>query len=321
MPALTELLRPPPHRGPLIAAGAVLLTLGLGLVELRLGGSIATGAQLLFLAAAAAAVLGLGLQAPNERDHPPAYRSVLLVCGLGLLYPALLRLADVLGAGPGRLPTGTVVWTSAVMTVAAGWTAARCRSAICALIAAGAAGVTVVEAVRWLFDPRSFTAARWLLLALAIGLVGLGLWLRGRLPRHAELLIDGAALAILAIALQAIVASVIGSLGFFGGDPLAPLPGFWELILVVAGCGLVAYGAIEGSPGPAWLGVANLVAFLAAATLGHATARWWPAILLVLGLGTIAAGLRPRSPLPPEPDGYPRGEHVLRVRDERGPSS
>ena len=53
MPALPELLRPPPHRGPLIAAGAVLLTLGLGLVELRLGGSIASGLQLLFLAVGA----------------------------------------------------------------------------------------------------------------------------------------------------------------------------------------------------------------------------------------------------------------------------
>jgi hypothetical protein len=320
MPAISELLRPPPHRGPLIAAGAVLLTLGLGLVELRLGGSIATGAQLLFLAAASAVVLGLGLQAPNEEGRPPAYQSVLLVCGLLLLYPALLRLSHVLGAGPGQLTPGAVAWTGAVMTGVSGWTAARCRSAICALIAAVAAGVTVVEAVRWIFHPGSFTLSRWLLLVLAIALVLLALWLRGRLPRHAELLIDGAALAILSIAVEAIVSSVIGSLGFFGGSPAAPLPAFWELVVLAAGCGLVAYGAIDRAWGAAWLGVANLVAFLAATTLGHASLRWWPAILLVLGIGTMLAGLRPRSPLPPEPDGYRSGEHVLRVRDERGPS-
>jgi hypothetical protein len=319
MPAISELL-PPPHRGPLIAAGALLLTLGLGLIELRLGGSIAAGVRLLFLAVATAVVLGLGLQAPNEAGRPPAYQSVLLVCGLLLLYPALLRLADVLGAGPGQLTDGAVVWTGAVMTAAAAWTAARCRSAICALIAAVAAGATVVEAVRWIFHPSSFTSSRWLLLVLAIALVLLALWLRGRYPRHAELLIDGAALAILAIVVEAVVASVIGSFGFLAGSPEAPLPAFWEVVALAAGCGLVAYGAIDGAPGPAWLGSANLVAFLAATALGHSTLRWWPVVLLVLGLGTIAAGLRPRSPLPPEPDGYGSGEHVLRVRDERGPS-
>jgi hypothetical protein len=320
MPALLELLRPPPHRGPLIAAGAVLLTLGLGLVELRLGGSIAVGLQLLFLAVASAALLGLGVQAPTEEGRPPAYQSVLLVCGLLVLYPALLRLSKVLGAGPGQLTTGAVVWTGAVMTVVSAAIAARCRAAICALIAAVAAGVTVVEAVRWIFDPGSFTGSRWLLLVLAVVLVLLALWLRGRLPRHAELLIDGAALAILAIAVQAIGASVLGSLGLFGGSPVAPLPAFWELVVLAAGCGLVAYGAIDRTWGAAWLGVANLVAFLAATTLGHDSVRWWPVILLVLGIGTMAAGLRPRSPLPPEPDGYRSGEHILRVRDERGPS-
>ena len=33
---LLELLRPPAHRGPLIAAGAVLFTLGIALEEVRL---------------------------------------------------------------------------------------------------------------------------------------------------------------------------------------------------------------------------------------------------------------------------------------------
>jgi hypothetical protein len=226
----------------------------------------------------------------------------------------------VLGAGPGQLTPGAVVWTGAVMTVVSAWTAARCHSAICALIAAIAAGATVVEAVRWIFHPSSFTSSRWLLLVLAIALVLLALWLRGRYPRHAELLIDGAALAILAIVVESVIVSVIGSLGLFGGSPEAPLPGFWELVVLAAGCGLVAYGAIDGAPGPAWLGAANLVAFLAATAIGHSTLRWWPVILLVLGIGTMAAGLRPRSPLPPEPDGYRSGEHVLRVRDEGGAS-
>ena len=92
-PGVLDLLRPPPHRGPLIAAGAVVLATGLALLELRLQDELAVGVHFLVLGPAAAIVLALGLQAPNEDGRPPAYQSVLLVTGLLLLFPALLRLA------------------------------------------------------------------------------------------------------------------------------------------------------------------------------------------------------------------------------------
>ena len=323
-----ELLRPPPHRGPLIAAGAVLLTVGLGLTELRLGGDVAAGVHLLVLAAGAALVLGLGLQAPNEQGRPPAYQSVLLVCGLLLLYAALLRLGDALGADfVGTIPDPTLVWTGVVMAAAAGWVAAFRRSAVCALIAAGAAGVAALAALDWILDPSSFAPSRWLLLVFAIALVLASLVLRASRPRHAELLVDVAALAILALAAQALLGVLVQSLLPFTGPPDQPLPGFWELVVLAAGCGLVAYGAVDGAPGPAWLGTANLAAFVLAVAQGPATLRWWPVVLLMLGAGTMIAGLRPRRPLPPEPRGYRAGEQplaaradgdeiVVRVRDE-----
>jgi hypothetical protein len=315
VPSAAELLRPPPHRGPLIAAGAVLVTVGIALTELRLGSQLAAGVQLLILAAGAAAILGLGLQAPNEGGRPPAYQSVLLVCGLLLLAPALLRLADVLGADISGGPSnGTLVWTGIVMATIAGWVAAYRRSAVCGLIAAVAAGIAVLAAVDWVFDPGSFSVARWVLLALAIVLVLASLVLRADRPRHAELLVDTAALAILAIAVQALAGVVVASLVPFGGPPAQPLPTFWELVVVVAGCGLVAFGAVDRAPGPAWLGVANLVAFVFAVGQGEATLRWWPLVLLVLGVGTMGAGLRPRRPLPPEPPGYRAGEQPLAAR-------
>ena len=43
---MLELLRPPPHRGPLIAAGAVVLATGLALLELRLDDKLAVGVHL-----------------------------------------------------------------------------------------------------------------------------------------------------------------------------------------------------------------------------------------------------------------------------------
>jgi hypothetical protein len=76
-------------------------------------------------------------------------------------------------------------------------------------------------------------------------------------------------------------------------------------VVLAAGCGLIAYGAVDRVPGAAWLGVAHLVAFLVVVSAGaEDTLLWWPLILLLLGGGVMAAGLRPRRPLPPEPAGY-----------------
>jgi hypothetical protein len=280
-------------------------------------------------------VLGLGVQAPNEGGRPPAYQSVLLVCALLLLYVALLRLADAIGADFTTGSAGAFVWTGIVESVVAGWVAAFRRSAVCGLISAVAAGIALLAAIEWIFNPSGFGASRWILLVLAGMLVLVSLVLRADRPRHAELLVDGAALAILVIALQALVGVVIGIVAPFGTVPSQPLPGFWELVVLAAGCGLVAFGAVDRSPGPAWLGFLNLVAFVALAGQGDATLKWWPLVLLVIGGTTMLAGLRPRAPLPPEPEpgAYRVGEQplaartaadedtiVVSVRDDRPPS-
>jgi hypothetical protein len=309
-----ELLRPPPHRGPLIAAGAVALTTGLALAELRVEDALTPGYHLFALAAAAAIVLALGLHAPNEDGAPPAYQSVLLVSGLALLYLALLRLADALGDSPGGLPVATITLTALAEAAAAAVVAVRTRSAVCGLIAAVAGMTALLAAWEWAFDPDGFGVFRWLLGLGAAGLVLASLALRARSPRHAELLVDAAGLAILAIGIQTLL-DAIGFLGLFGS---AGLPGFWELVLAGAGFGLVAYGAIDRSPGPAWLGFANLAAFVVIVGLidGQSTLRWWPLLLILVGAGAMAAGLRPRKPLPPEPRAYRAGDAPLASRTE-----
>ena len=94
-----------------------------------------------------------------------------------------------------------------------------------------------------------------------------------------------------------------------GGPGDAILPNGWELVVLVAGCGLVAYGAVDRAPGPAYLGVANLLVFTVAAGLSaDETLLSWPVLLLAVGLGVMVTGLRPRSPLPPEPSAYTTGD-------------
>jgi hypothetical protein len=332
---LAELLRPPPHRGPLIAAGAVVLATGLAVGELRIdAGSLAPIWHFLALGIAGGITFALGLQAPNEGGKPPAYQSVLLVTGLLLLYPALLRLADVLGAElTDGFPAGELTWVSLVEAGLALYAGLRRRSAICLLIAAIAAGVALLSGWQWVFGNDTFTASRWLLLVTSIALALVSLVLRAGSPRQAELMVDGAALAILAIGLQALGNYVLQSISLFGSTSGPILPGFWEFTLLAAGCGAIAFGAIERSPGPAWLGVANLVAFVVVTGLeSEATLYWWPLALILLGVVGMAAGLRPREPLPPEPDAYRAGdapiasrsvddEPVYRVRDDSAPTS
>ena len=52
---LLELLRPPAHRGPLIAAGTVVFTVGIALEEVRLEDKLPRAVHVLILAAAAMA--------------------------------------------------------------------------------------------------------------------------------------------------------------------------------------------------------------------------------------------------------------------------
>jgi hypothetical protein len=327
---LLELLRPPAHRGPLIAAGAVVFTAGLALAEVRLEDSVPRVLHVVVLACAAALIYGLGVQAQPENGRPAAYQSVLLVCGLLLVDGALVQLARLLGAGFDAFPAGAFVWTSLLVCAAALYAAVFRNSAICGMVAAIALGGAVLSAANWLFGVDSQPVFRWLLLALAGAFVLASLALRGSRPRHAELLIITAGLATLTIALAASVSALLGGLPAFLVADGGFLPGFWEFVVLVAGCGLIAYGAVDHVPGAAWLGFANLLAFVAAASAGaDDTLAWWPLTLLAVGGAALVAGLRPRESLPPQPEGYsvsrPRAslteeEILIRVRNDDRPS-
>ncbi|MEA2295321.1 MAG: hypothetical protein QOE86_2960 [Solirubrobacteraceae bacterium] len=307
MGSIRELAHPPAHRSPVIASGAVLLVVGVALEQVRI--SPGAGVQLLVPALLAAVLLWLALRIRLEGGRPPASVSVLAVSGLLVLYVALLRLADLLGAdfSGSTFPAGAFAWTGVVEAGAAAYVAARRTSAVAALIAAIAGGVALLSAWDWIFAPGSVTPYRWLLLlvALVCGLASLPL--RGESLRHAQQMVNTAGLAILAIPVLQIVTGGL----FFG----APLPTFWELVVLAAGLGLIAYAAADRAPGPAYLGVANLAAFVGFEIVGaDATLRWWPLLLLLAGAAVMLIGLRPRRPLPPEPPAYGKDDLPLAAR-------
>ncbi len=286
---LRELLRPPPHRGPVIAAGGVSLAVGLAVIVLRRDEADALSTLALLLPGAL--LFWLGAQSPNEDGLPPAYQSVLLVTGWPLFYAGLLLCFTTVGL--------TFLLALALASLlAAGlavWPALERNSAIALLGAALAGGTAILACWAWLFGVDSLTPFRVLLVLYAAALVLASLALREPAPRHAEVLIDAAGLAV----------ALIGAEALWAGDGLG---GVWQIVLLGAGLGLVAFGALDRHPGPAYLGVANLVAFIGTA------GKFWPFVLVTGGVLMLVAGLRPRRPLPPEPDPYRAGEAPLAAR-------
>jgi hypothetical protein len=299
-------LTPHPHRGDLIAAGAAPLTIGVLLVNARLDASWGTGIFLVLTALACAIVLGMGVLAPREGERPRAYQEVLLLTGLALLLVALLRVAQVLGVeqplGAGHGSAGSRTWIFALLGGTALWLAVSRRSAICGLVAALVAILALVSFVQWAFDPSGLATFRWVLLFGAVGLVFGALSLRERQRRESVYLVDAAGVAIVALTLTWLGA-LVPVLRFLGAPTGVPGAG-WKLILLAAGLGLVAYSAVDREPGPGYVGALELLLWIALVAIPGASGAslwFWPLALVLVGLAGIAAGLRPRRPLPPEP--------------------
>ncbi len=297
-------LTPHPHRGDLIAAGAVPLALGVLLLNVRMDATWGDGVFLVLDGLACALVLGMGLLAPLEGERPRSYQQVLLFAGLLLGFIALVRLAQVLGVDSPLSASGTLVWIFLIVTAGATWIARTRRSAFCALIAALAGVELLLAFVDWVFAPDGPTTIRWLLLAAAIALVLAALARRDRDRRESVYLIDAAGVAILVLGLS-FIGTLFTVLAFVGLPTGAPGSG-WKLVLLAAGLGLVAYAGVDREPGPAYLGTLILLLFVVLAGIpgtGGASLWFWPLVLLLVGGAAVAAGLRPRRELPPEPPG------------------
>lgn len=310
-------VRPLPHRGDLVAAGAVPLVAAVALINLRMEPVWANGVLFLLDLVAGGGLLALGLLAdpeprPTDRGgtgpgRPRPYVGVLLLGGLLLSYLALARLSQILGADSTLGSPGQVFWVTAVF--AAGALALwRARGlAILVLVAAIAVAVAVFAFVVWVFDPDGVQTFRWITLLLILGFIGAHLVVRDRMRREGVLLIDAAGLVAFLLA-YTLAISLIGSI-----EPLAGsggidthVPAGWALVSFAAGFGLVAFSALEREPGPGFLGVAVLavtVAITAVSGIENGPSlAGWPLILLILGVAGLAFGLRPARELPPPPD-------------------
>ena len=239
-----ELLRPHPHRGDLIAGGAVPLTVALLLINLRLDDSWGSGVFFVLDLLACGLVLGMGVLAPMEEERPRAYQLVLQLTGLVLLFLTLFRLAQIFGV---EEPLGSA-WTAflilALVSAAAAWLARERHSEVCTLIAGVTGTFALLAFVDLVFSPDGATTPRWILLLAAILLLGGSLVLRDRHRRESVYLIDAAGVAILVLGITFIGELLFGAVLSIGSDELlnrASGPGvIWKVVLLACGLGLVA---------------------------------------------------------------------------------
>lgn len=116
-----QLITPKPWRGPLIAAGAVPLTVGVLMAQERLGWS--RSVDFAVSACVAALLLAMALLSTLEFARPRSYQVVLALCGLALALAlaAIVELADLLRAGRSARTTAWVAASFALLAGTVGW--------------------------------------------------------------------------------------------------------------------------------------------------------------------------------------------------------
>jgi hypothetical protein len=283
-----------PERGPLLAAGGVLLAAAVVMLDVRFDSVWANGVLLVIEIAAFAATFGLAWRSPLG-ERPLAYQATLALAGLVVLVPLLFRLADVLGVD--NINTGTLIWISAIFTALAWLAAQRFDSVGAALLAGVGAAIFVVSVIDKVFDPSGPQTFRWVFVLLAIGFAAAAAALRGgERPHFAVAAVDVAGLLVIALAITFALTRFASAFNPLSSDGGGGAPGFgWKLVLIVGSLAVIAYAAMSRERGPGFIGVIALafaVFLIAQPRDGEASIVGWPLILLLAAGAALALGLR-----------------------------
>jgi hypothetical protein len=304
MAAVLAALRPEPHRGDQVAAGVVVLTVAIYVLEIRFADTWGAGIRFVIDALATFLVGTLAVQSALEGERPRAYQSVLYIATFFLALLTLTNVAHIFGVDSVPAASGTVVWIGLLLVALCAWFSVRRNSAIMTLLGAVTFGIVVEAFIDWVFNPHGVTTFRWILLVLIAAFALASLNQRGARPRHAVQFVNAAGLGALVLALTFVFGSLLEGL-FGAGDQQFDAGTGWELVLLACGFGLVAYAGVDREPGPGYLGVAVLALFAGiagAASSGGASLIGWPIVLLLIAGALLVIGLRPSHPLPPAPD-------------------
>ena len=301
---------PDPRSDLLRMIGGVLFTVGAAILFARKTDDWAAFPLLLAVGIPCAFVFARGATGALAAGAVAPWHAVLMVAGVLLSVLAFGQLWDVVGIDTDSAGFGFLI--SICVAGLAAFASFRVGAAYQALLA-GVAGIAA-----WLFffemilDDPSGTAFRWLMLVLCVVYAAAAFALRERDAPQAPELVTAAGIAGVLVGVIGVVdgaGSVLGALFF--GAPAAEGDGqsvVWDLFLLVFSLGLVAYGAVAETRGPAYVGFFGLLAFtviqgaeinaLLEGDEPDSSFLGWPLILLLLGAAALAAGAAGRKPPP-----------------------
>ena len=290
--------------------GGVLFALGAVVLFARKGDDWAAFPLLIAVALPCAIVFGLGALGALASGEIARWHAVLMVTGVLLSVLAFGQLWDTVGVNTDTSGFGFLIF--ACVAGLAAFASFGVGAAYQALLAAVAGIGAWVFFFDMILDEPGATAFRWLMLLLCLVYAGLAFALRDREAPQAPEFVTAAGIAAVSVGLIGVLAGagpVLGTL-FFGGTP-AEGEGqsfIWDLWLLLASLGLVAYGAVARARGPAYVGFVGLLAFVilqgaevSALIEGEepdGSFVGWPLILLLVGAAGLAAGAIGRRPPP-----------------------
>jgi len=207
---MRDLLRPKPFRGDQVAAGTVLLTILVALLNERFADRWAEGVNLTYTAGATLLVATMAVLS-RTGEPAKAYQSALQLCAIVLLALTLADLAIVL---PRTISAAaTIAWVSLGISVAAFGFSRLLGSAGATLIGCLTGSVAIFAGVQeaWGLD---MARIRWVTVALVAVLLLATLWQRVREPVHGVQLANAAGLVALVIPVSHLVNTLFGISSF-----------------------------------------------------------------------------------------------------------
>jgi hypothetical protein len=328
----------PDRRDWLRLVGGVMLGAGALVLLIRKQNDWSDWATFFALLIPSAVLFGLAIP-PRTRWGLQGWQAAFLVFATLLLLAALLQLVQAANGNPQN--DLNLLWTFGVTGAVAVATSIGLRAPFQMLL--GAVALLVAWLALWskILDNPSGDTVRWLLLVLAAIYLGVAVALaRQRRPQAADLITVAGVAAVLAGALSfaAAAQSSVGSQ--LSGT--APKPGQgWNLFLLVVSLTLIAYGSRASTRGPAYVGAAGLLGFIALTGIDLVSRLkgdeaggvvGWPLILLVGGVLALVLSFvlkpgalgGPGGSTAPEDEGpglvaRPYPEHQAAVDPQPGP--
>jgi hypothetical protein len=299
-------------RGGLRAIGGLVLATGALVLLFRrsgLGDPWGSGPIFLILLATASFLYGSGFLGARWVGRVLPWQGAFVVFGILLVPLTLFAFVDWVGGSTGSSLNAAWIFS---LTAVSGFAAARLAGvgygALLGSLALIVAWLTLWDGV--LSDGLdSVNTVRWLLLAIAVGLLALATAasLFGGDDWAGDVITGAGAAAVGAGALVAAVLTFGGSFiiaaqsADFGGanDFIVRQSWFWDLELLVVSLALITYAGVSRVRGPAYVGGVGLVLFIYSVGLDlddrspAGKVFGWPLILLLVGAALFAASVLP----------------------------